>query len=154
MAQFDDQSIKRISRTVRGWERRLKNPRGHRGRWQKHGTARDELFWCVLMEDHPGKGKCFDILIGTWCPAEGGYRFDCESVDYEVGIDYHTGVPYPGTGARGWFKRMPCSQTASGFIYLCVSLDCESPGVCGAEGLDDELPCISRDPCAEEGSGS
>jgi hypothetical protein len=35
MPQFDDQSARRISRTVRQWERSQKNPRQHRKRYQR-----------------------------------------------------------------------------------------------------------------------
>jgi hypothetical protein len=114
--------------------------------------ADDELYWCMLMEAHPGQNTCFDIIVGTWCPAEHKFRFDCDTLetDYETGIDFHYGVPYPTeAGARGWFKRMESTWTDSGYIYVCVSLDCESPGTCSTE--DEDLPCLTpeTDPCAE-----
>ena len=113
--------------------------------------SEDELYWCILMEAHPGQGQCFDLLVGTWCPVEHQFRFDCDAEEFETGIDFHYGVPYPEEpGARGWFKRMPSAWTTSGYIYVCVSLDCESPGECGEEG--DALPCGTpeSDPCSEE----
>ncbi len=118
------------------------------GRWVIASAGQDELYWCVLMQDHPGYGTCFNILVGTWCPDEGKYRFDCSSQEYEIGIDYQYDVPYPEAGARGWFKKLPCTQTDSGYIYQAVSLDCSSPGACGTESYSDSLPCGSADPCA------
>ena len=103
------------------------------------------------MEAHPGHGICFSILVGTWCPSEHQFRFDCDAAEFETGIDFHYGVPYPEEpGARGWFKRMPSAWTTSGYIYVCVSLDCESPGACDAIG--DDLPCVTKEsnPCVPE----
>ena len=117
----------------------------------RRSSSVDELYWCILMEAHPGRGICFSILVGTWCPMEHQFRFDCDAEEFETGIDFHYGVPYPEEpGARGWFKRMPSAWTDSGYIYVCVSLDCESPGECGEEG--DALPCGTpeSDPCSEE----
>ena len=122
------------------------------GRWVIASAGQDELYWCILMEAHPGQGQCFDLLVGTWCPSEHQFRFDCDAEEFETGIDFHYGVPYPEEpGARGWFKRMPSAWTTSGYIYVCVSLGCESPGACDAVG--DDLPCLTLDgdPC-EKGS--
>lgn len=115
-----------------------------------------ELFWCMLMEDHPGPGVCFDILIGTWCWEEYKFRFDCDAPasDYEVGIDRHYTesaggmIPEPAKYAQGWFKRMPAKWTDSGCVYVVVSLDCDSDGLCTP---DHDLPCeTGTDPCEEE----
>lgn len=117
----------------------------------RRSSSVDELYWCILMEAHPGRGKCFNIIVGTWCPVEHQFRFDCDAVAFETGIDFHYGVPYPiEIGARGWFKRMPSAWTDSGYIYVCVSLDCESPGECNE--VDDDLPCGTpeSDPCVAE----
>lgn len=104
----------------------------------------EELYWCMLTTAHPGRGICFDILIGTWCPDEHRFRFDCSATPTEKGIDWHYGVPYPDQPkAKGWFKKMSSNWTTSGYIYVCVSLDCESDEEC----LD--LPCESPEtnPC-------
>jgi hypothetical protein len=114
-----------------------------------------EVFWCVLLEDHPGRGECFNIAVGVWCKAEAKHRFDCSEI--EIGIDWHNtesnggSLTEPDAGARGWFKRESCPSTDSGWIYVVVSLDCESPGECGTDDdalNDGECPEGSGDPCS------
>lgn len=134
----------------------LVDSRGIRQARPAPDESEDELYWCILVEAHPGRGRCFNMLIGTWCPSEHKFRFDCDATEYEIGIDWHYGVPYPTeAGARGWFKRMTSNWTDSGYIYVCVSLDCESPGACDGDydTGGDSIPCLTpeTDPC-EEGS--
>lgn len=104
-----------------------------------------DLYWCMLMENHPGRGKCFDMVIGEWCSGEHKFRFDCDATEFETGIDWHYGVPYPDKYAQGWFQRMPSDWTDSGYIYVCVSLDCESDDDCAAHDLPCDTP--ETDPC-------
>lgn len=113
-----------------------------------------ELYWGMLMENHPGRGECFDILLGQWCWEEYKYRFDCDaaSSEYEVGIDWHYtvsdggSIPEPDQYAQGWFKRMPAKYTTSGYVYVVVSLDCDSDDDCATS---HDLPCVTgTDPCA------
>lgn len=106
----------------------------------------EELYWCMLKTAHPGRGICFSILIGTWCPDEHKFRFDCSADATESGIDWHYGVPYPDEPyAKGWFKKMPSNWTDSGYIYVCVSLDCDSDEDCAAFDLPCDAPEV--DPC-------
>lgn len=106
------------------------------------------LYWCMLMEDHPGRGKCFDLIIGQWCSSEHKYRFDCatDPSEYETGIDWYFGVPYPKKYAQGWFQRETSDWTTSGYIYVAVGLDCTSDDVCDPT---HNLPCDppATDPC-------
>lgn len=120
----------------------------------------EELYWCMLMQDHPGRGVCFDILVGKWCEREYKHRFDCDGggygANYEKAIDWHYtesvggSIPEPAKYAQGWFKRMPAAWTDSGYVYVVVSLDCESDGVCAP---NHALPCTKEgeygdgDPC-------
>lgn len=92
----------------------------------------DPLVWAMLMENHPGNDICFDIIIGEWNSETNTWEFDCQTTagDYEVGIDFHYGAPFPDIYACGWFKRMPSGTTDSGNIYHVVSLDCTSRGSC------------------------
>lgn len=101
------------------------------------------LYWCILMEDHPGHATCFKINVGTWCPSEYKYRFACSTETYEWGIDFHYGVPYPTQYAKGWFKRELSDWTTSGYIYVAVSMDCESDGVCESGACQE----AESDPC-------
>lgn len=147
MPQFDDKSARRISKAVRGWERRQQGRQSQRGRWHFHGgSGASGDYWCMLMEDHPGLDKCFKIIVGEWNPATNGWDFDCETPEneWETGVDFHNGVPYPDEFACGWFQRQPSDTTASGYIYVVKSLDCTSRGECDN---------ISATGC-DEGSGS
>lgn len=94
----------------------------------------------MLAEDHPGRGIIFKCYLGSWCPNTNDWRYDCtdECDDWVYAIDFRYGMPSnPGAGARGLFT--PRASTTYGTIWDCVSLDCESPGVCSQQGID--LPC-------------
>jgi len=132
-----------------------------RGEWEMLSGGGDRLYWCMLMEDHPGRYTCFDILIGQWCEEEYRFRFDCDaaSATYEVGVDLHHTVsaggqiPEPEKYAQGWFRKMPAAFTDSGYVYVVVSLDCDSDGICSGASEGHDLPCVTgasaTDPCAE-----
>ena len=92
------------------------------------------------MEDHPGRGEVFDVIVATWCPEDNKHRFDCDETDYKKAIDWHHEVPYPAKYAQGWFQPMPSDEY--GTIYVCKSLDCESDGMCD---VMHELPCGRED---------
>lgn len=105
----------------------------------------DRLIWCMLAENHPGRGIPFQIRIGTWCPEEAKYRFDCGGTTY-CAIDWHYDVPYPDIHAQGWFVPRLYAPTGTGtgpcdvdvqLIYVCISLDCTSDGSCE----NHALPC-------------
>jgi hypothetical protein len=121
--------------------------------WMLLDASGDELVWCMLKENHPGRGICFNVVVGTWCPYEAKYRFpDCDSTAEEIpAIDWHYAVPYPDKYAQGWFKMMPLSGNEShSMIAVCVSLDCESDDLCeGTHDLDEdgECPTSEGDPC-------
>ena len=125
----------------------------------KSSSSPDELYWCMLMEAHPGRGVCFEVIVGVWCKREAKFRFDCSAVTQvlEKAIDWHFAAPEPDIGARGWFKKMPYYDPLHPeykWIYVCVSLDCESPGECDAGTEDDGLtdgkcPADGTTPCVE-----
>ncbi len=99
--------------------------------------ADGSLFWCMLQEDHPGRGVEFDILVGRHCPDTGKHRFDCSETVFQVGIDWHNGAPEPDEYTQGWFKRRPSTTTDSGYIFHVISLDCESDDSCTDHQLTD-----------------
>lgn len=71
MAQFDDKSVRRISRTVRGWERRNHGGGGKRGRWQGHGVNY-RIYTCELTENLlPGDTATATLRIGTTKTTDG-----------------------------------------------------------------------------------
>jgi hypothetical protein len=119
------------------------------------GTSTGELFWCMLMDDHPGRGTCFDILLPTYCPKEAKFKFDCSapSSEYQLAIDWHYttsaggSIPEPNKYAQGWFTPWPLENNPDhDVIFHVVTLDCESDGSCANHGL----PCTDTevDPCA------
>lgn len=71
MPQFDDKSIARISRTVRGWEARLKSQRQHRGRWQGGNTR--VVFFELLETLTQWSGTVVQAARREWDPNEGTY---------------------------------------------------------------------------------
>jgi hypothetical protein len=123
--------------------------------WMLIDTA-DDLIWCMLMEDHPGRYTCFDVLQGIWCPDSARYKFDCDasSDDYLTAIDLHYttsaggSIPEPEAYAQGWFKLMPLGNNADEVIAVVVTLDCESDDSCTDHQLTDgECPDTEVDPC-------
>jgi len=104
--------------------------------------APSDVKWCMLMENHPGRGELFKVIIGKWCPDDNMYRFDCESDQFDA-IDWNYGTPEPTEGAQGYFRLMPSGTTDTGIVFVVISLDCESPGECGDEEnelVDGECP--------------
>ena len=83
---------------------------------------------CCLAEDHPGRGIVFSLYPGTWSSSQNKWGYG--SLQAAYGIDWRHGVTYPDKGARGYFNPKP--SDTYGTIYDCVSLDCTSPGECGA----------------------
>lgn len=79
-----------------------------------------------LAENHPGRGVKFNAYLGEWSPATDAWTHDCGTT--LAAIDWRYGVPYPNAGARGLFT--PRQSDTYGVIYECVSLDCDTPGVC------------------------
>lgn len=116
------------------------------------GFGGSELVWCMTMEDHPGRGTCFDVILPTYCPKEAKFRFDC-SADHELAIDWGYTIsaggtlPEPEMYAQGWFKPMPLENNPDhDVIFHVVTLDCESDGSCASHAL----PCADTEtnPCA------
>jgi len=122
--------------------------------WMLIDTA-DDLIWCMLMEDHPGRFECFYVLQGVWCPKSARFLFDCDSTDYLLAIDLHYTqsagglIPEPEKFAQGWFKLMPLENNPNHkMIAVVVTLDCDSDGSCENHGLTDgECPDTETDPC-------
>jgi hypothetical protein len=101
--------------------------------WMFIESPSNELYWGMLMEDHPGEiGVCFKIILADWNSSTNGWDFDCDTPeeDWETAIDYYEGVPYPGQYTMGHFERRASDTTASGYIYVVVDLSCESHGSC------------------------
>lgn len=148
----DENLLRQIARRIIGLPDSVVNSTGtYMTHWP--GAPEEELYWCMLMEDHPGISvpgdlKCFDILVGTYCEDSCCHLFDCDSTDYEVGLDFHYGAVEPGAIACGWFKRLPCPWTDSNYIYHVVSLFCVENPPCSNYGLTDgECPTVGEDPC-------
>lgn len=85
----------------------------------------DALIRFCLAQDHPGRGKVFDVTIGTWDSSLHDWVFDGPTVKC---IDWHHDGPYPEAGARGYAIRKPSDEY--GLILVPVSMDCVSPGSC------------------------
>lgn len=124
--------------------------------WMLIDTA-DDLIWCMLMENHPGRYVCFDVLQGVWCPSSGKYLFDCgaSADDYLIAVDLHYTIsaggllPEPDIYAQGWFKLMPLDNNPDHkVIAVNVTMDCDSPGSCAPALTDGECPDTETDPCA------
>ena len=94
----------------------------------------------MLAEDHPGRGIVFHCYKSIWCPQDDTYRYNCSdtSEDWVHAKDFRYAVPYPATGSRGYFKPEPSVEY--GTIYIVVSLDCETPGSCASQGIDQPCP--------------
>lgn len=91
------------------------------------------IFWAdaglrggCLAENHPGRGIVFDLALGRWEKADDEWIYDAGIVK---AIDWRYGVPYPAMYATGLFERRLSED--HGWIWECVSLDCDSPGECG-----------------------
>ena len=120
MAQFDDQSIRRISRTVRGWERRVKNRPSHRGRWQGGGHKAD---------DAPEPVQAYRR---NWSPSAnsgwGGYVTDEADIIYV--FDFRQ-VGY--WGCEGAFGAAEMTAGDNGMVGIIVDLECPpESGTCGS----------------------
>ena len=87
------------------------------------------LYWCMLMEAHPGADTCFDIIVGDWDAEFNKWIFTCADTP-DIGVDFHYDAPLPEIYACGWFEKHPSDTTDSGWIYHVVSLDCTSRGAC------------------------
>lgn len=83
-----------------------------------------------LDENHPGRGVSFDIHLGTWNSATTTPMWEYDLTTTVKAIDWRFGVPYPDAGATGLFEQRPSDEY--GTIFETVSLDCSTPGECGA----------------------
>jgi len=83
------------------------------------------LIGCCLVDDHPGRGVLFDVHLGYWDYMNLVWVY---TTSIGKAIDHRYGVPYPEKGATGLFEKR--KSYSHGFIWECVSLDCESPGEC------------------------
>jgi hypothetical protein len=125
--------------------------------WMLIDTA-DDFIWCMLMEDHPGRYTCFEVLQGVWCPKSAKFLFDCDASedDYLIAVDLHYTmsagglIPEPKKYAQGWFKLEPLdNNTDHTMIAVVVTLDCDSDDSCTNHQLTDgECPDTETDPCA------
>lgn len=131
------------SEISRDWVLVTRDKMGH---WIAIPTATSELVECSLIEDHPGRGVPFSVYVGTWNPATNRWDYDC---GWETGTGMFTGTGtaaltataidwryassdiYPEAGARGLFIKR--SSDIYGYIYECVSMDCDSPCALGGE---------------------
>ncbi len=95
----------------------------------------------MLAEDHPGRFKVFKAYASTWCPNSNRYVFNCdhECDDWVFAVDNRFDVPQPGIGARGVFYTEP--STEHGIIYVCQSMDCDSPGSCASQAAAGDFDC-------------
>mgnify|MGYP001333882367 CR=1 FL=1 len=80
-----------------------------------------------LLEQHPGRGQPFGIMLGFWATDNDSWAY--VEADEGVAIDWRFGVPYPDAGATGLFEARESEKY--GTIWEVVSLDCTSPGACG-----------------------
>lgn len=131
MAQFDDQSIRRISETVRGWERRLRNRPTQRARWQGGGNKRTVAF--ELAEDLADDAtEPVQAYRRNWSPSAnsgwGGYVTDEADIIYV--FDFRQ-VGYWGCeGAYGAAEMIGCDN---GMVGIIVDLECPpESGTCGS----------------------
>lgn len=104
------------------------------------------LIELMLAENHPGRGEVFKCRKGTWCADTDDWRFTCtdECDDWVFAKDFRYDVPYPNKGARGLFFPQPSHHY--GVIYVCVDLDCTSPGLCTEQDVDLPCPAPEEDP--------
>ena len=133
MAQFDDQSIKRISRTVRGWERRQKGRQSQRGRWQGSGGKGGRTVAFELAEDLADDATTpVQAYRRNWSPSAnsgwGGYVTDEADIIYV--FDFRQ-VGYWGCeGAYGAAEMIGCD---TGMVGIIVDLECPpESGSCGS----------------------
>lgn len=133
MAEFDDQSARRISTTVRREERRVRNQRGRR---QRFANKRAPLVKFELLQDlDQWSGDVVQAARKTWDPSaddgNGGYVVDCNDIvfvaDYnQVG---HTAAA-GGFGAAEMHARDNGPKWVGTIIDLCCPGD--EKGVCSA----------------------
>lgn len=68
----------------------------------------------------------YTALLGTWSPDDNLWCYDGAPTVYA--IDHRIGPPAAETGMKGLYQRMSSTVEAhNGWIYVCVSLDCEVP---------------------------
>lgn len=137
MAQFDDQSIKRISRTVRGWERRQKNGPSRRGRWQnKPGKI---VFFELLEALTQWSGSYVSAARRYWDPAasygNGGWVTDCD--DTLIVADLNAVGHTAGAGGLG-----------------CAVMNAREDGTLVGTIIDLCCPGDEQGECLGSGSGS
>ena len=85
----------------------------------------------LLRPQHPAYGTEFEVYPGVWSPSGHSWSYDTSDSNKKKAIDwwYSATGPYPGAGATGLFIAR--ESVSYDVIYEAVSLDCDSPGVCG-----------------------
>ena len=94
----------------------------------------------LMVAEEYERGVVFKAYLGAWCPQDNTFRYNCDDncEQWVWAIDFRYGVPYPGVGARGMFTPMP--SAVHGTIYVNVSMDCETPGPCDEQEIDQPCP--------------
>jgi len=121
MPGFDEQSAKRIAKTVVWSERRMRNQRSQRGRYQR--STRYTVAIELAEELTALSGDEVDAYVRNWDPSAnsgwGGYVVDC-STTLKVADRRNVGY-YGVAGAQGAVEIRLCNN---GRIGVLVDLCC------------------------------
>lgn len=132
MPGFDKQSAERIAATVKSYESRLRNPRGHRARYahKRMTLVKFELLEALTQ----WSGDIVQAARKTWDPTaadgNGGYTVDCDDIVYVA--DFNEVGHNAGVGGYG-AAEMHARQNSPQWVGTIVDLCCpgEEQGSCG-----------------------
>jgi len=94
------------------------------GKWviQRKPTQLVEL----CAQENAERNVPYECLLGTWNPDTALWCYD--DAETVWAIDHRKGAPYAEVGWKGLYQEMSSNNEAhGGKIYICVSLDCETP---------------------------
>lgn len=135
MPQFDQQSNRRISKTVRGWERRKRNERARRARYTDKRAPMVEF---ELLEDlDQWSGAVVRAARRKWDPSanggNGGYFVDCDDIIYVA--DYNEVGHNASAGGYG-MAQMRGRDNEPRWVGVIFDLCCpgDEQGECGGSG--------------------
>lgn len=132
MADFDTQSIRRVSSTVRGWERRLHNERARQPRFRNKRAPLVEFELLEALAQFSG-----DIVLAArklWVPSlnggDGGFTVDCADTFFVA--DFNEVGHTAGVGGFG-MAQMRGRTSEPRWVGVIFDLCCpgDEQGVCG-----------------------
>jgi hypothetical protein len=80
----------------------------------------------LCAQETASRNTPYTALLGTW--NEGSNLWCYDDAETVYAIDHRYGMPLAELGWKGLYQKMASTVEAhGGWIYVCVSLDCEKP---------------------------